>query len=418
MTIGGGVCCKGSCPVIRNNIIESNENVAFGGGIACYGDAGSADPIISNNTITRNISDKSGGAIFCTWNASIEVSGNEISYNQSGGHGGGICIEHEDPSPESRIYRNLISYNTAKESGGGIGTYQCPLDLKNNIIVENTASEIGGGINCEKTTISVRNDTICNNSSIEGAGISSWSSKITIDNSIFWKNDATSGKVISLKSSSILNIQSSDFEGSQANVYVEYGSVLIWGSNMIDVDPLFVDPENGDFHLTWRSPCINMGTNDGAPSEDIDGDPRPCMGTVDIGADEFTGTHALEADVFILSGKAGGTVKFPLYGGTDNGLRNYIIFGSVSGTTPGTPLPGGYATLPINWDIFTNIVIELINTSIFDNFVGSMDGSGSATATLNLPAVQIMSDMTMSFAYALNKKWDFVSNPINVLIEP
>ena len=28
---------------------------------------------------------------------------------------------------------------------------------------------------------------------------------------------------------------------------------------MIDSDPLFVDPDNNDFHLTWNSPCRDAG---------------------------------------------------------------------------------------------------------------------------------------------------------------
>ena len=68
----------------------------------------------------------------------------------------------------------------------------------------------------------------------------------------------------------------------QQRCYIDPNCTLNWGANNIDADPLFVDPTSIDFHLTWLSPCINRGTNDGAPSEDMDGDPRPYMGTVDI----------------------------------------------------------------------------------------------------------------------------------------
>lgn len=33
-------------------------------------------------------------------------------------------------------------------------------------------------------------------------------------------------------------------------------------------------------------------------------------------------------------------------------------------TISGPPLPGGMATLPINWDVFTNLVLGLINVVI------------------------------------------------------
>ena len=58
---------------------------------------------------------------------------------------------------------------------------------------------------------------------------------------------------------------------------------------MIVSDPLFVDEANGDFHLTFNSPCRGSGDNSvpGLPDFDFEGDPRIYQGTVDMGADEF-----------------------------------------------------------------------------------------------------------------------------------
>jgi hypothetical protein len=61
---------------------------------------------------------------------------------------------------------------------------------------------------------------------------------------------------------------------------------------MINVDPLFADSVNGDFHLTQNSPCKDMGDNIALslPDEDFEGDPRIVDDVVDMGADElFTG---------------------------------------------------------------------------------------------------------------------------------
>ncbi|MCA9438191.1 MAG: hypothetical protein KC978_20565, partial [Candidatus Omnitrophica bacterium] len=57
------------------------------------------------------------------------------------------------------------------------------------------------------------------------------------------------------------------------------------GEGNINSDPLFVDPDNGDYHLQRGSPCIDSGTDTGLTT-DLDGNPRP-IGDYDMGAYEF-----------------------------------------------------------------------------------------------------------------------------------
>jgi hypothetical protein len=62
-----------------------------------------------------------------------------------------------------------------------------------------------------------------------------------------------------------------------------------------DLDPLFVNPVAGDYHLQLNSPCVDRGHSD-APRRDrldVDGQPIPIDGNgdgialPDVGADEF-----------------------------------------------------------------------------------------------------------------------------------
>ncbi len=49
------------------------------------------------------------------------------------------------------------------------------------------------------------------------------------------------------------------------------------GIGNIDADPLFIDPDNGDYRLSSGSPCIDAGDNTAVPEDittDLDGNPR------------------------------------------------------------------------------------------------------------------------------------------------
>ena len=67
------------------------------------------------------------------------------------------------------------------------------------------------------------------------------------------------------------------------------------GPGNISIDPSFVDPAKGNFHLRPDSICINAGDNETVPAadRDIDGDPRVLCRNgaeivmVDMGADEY-----------------------------------------------------------------------------------------------------------------------------------
>jgi hypothetical protein len=118
-----------------------------------------------------------------------------------------------------------------------------------------------------------------------------------------------------------------------------------------------------------------------------------------------------------LISSQGGTIDFVLNAGLENGSRTYLIVGGLSGTEPGYPLPGGLSTLPINYDRFTHhILLPMINTSYFTDFMGVLGESGNATAQLNVPPVHGFSGHSMYYAFCLNDPFDFVSNPVEIKI--
>ena len=116
----------------------------------------------------------------------------------------------------------------------------------------------------------------------------------------------------------------------------------------------------------------------------------------------------------------GGTVNFDLQAGSANANREYVLLGGASGTSPGTQLPGGLATLPLNWDAVTDLNVAHMNSSYFSDFSGILDSTGDGTAQLNsmgsVPPVLV--GRLLNFAYALQAPWDYASVPAPIKVLP
>ncbi|MBU0755544.1 MAG: right-handed parallel beta-helix repeat-containing protein, partial [Planctomycetes bacterium] len=295
--IGGGVCCAlESFSTIQNNIITGNS-ARLGGGISS---AWSIE--ISDNIIAENSASGDGAGIF-TMNAGYTIIvGNEITDNTAAGSGGGIDLFQ---GSFGLIADNIISNNRSTQDGGG-GIFisdGCAATLVNNLITENQVDRRGGGLYLlSNAHAQIFNNTITGNSANNGGAIACrLNSSIEVANSIFWNNEAHGeGGCIYLAAvsgPSLCIISYTDVMNGRDDIFLSENSALDWGPGMIDEDPLF-----GPNHaLTRRSPCINRGIETNAPAADIDGDPRPFMGIVDLGFDEYTGIHGLETTCFELS---------------------------------------------------------------------------------------------------------------------
>ena len=209
-----------------------------------------SSPAIYHCTISDNSAIYyDGGGISCNY-SSPTIENCTISDNSAGWNGGGIhCYYYSSPA----IVNCTISGNTASDEGGGIycNLYSSPA-IENSTISGNTADGWGGGIYCYYSDPAINNCTISGNTANCGGGLySQWDSNLTGVNNIIWANSAPSDSQICVyESSSFFVCTYSDIQGG----FVGYGN--------IDVDPLFVDPLNSDFHLQSASPCIDAGNPD------------------------------------------------------------------------------------------------------------------------------------------------------------
>jgi len=75
------------------------------------------------------------------------------------------------------------------------------------------------------------------------------------------------------------------------------------GEGNIDADPLFVDPENGNYYLQAGSPCLSNANCDGAPATDKDGRSRPLGSGCDMGCYEQFDDGSIPASIELVDKK-------------------------------------------------------------------------------------------------------------------
>ncbi|MHC4204098.1 MAG: right-handed parallel beta-helix repeat-containing protein [Planctomycetota bacterium] len=176
-----------------------------------------------------------------------------------------------------------ITGNVNAEMGAGIclKNGSNPM-LVNCTAINNSGSLMGGGLYNENSSPTLSNCVFSGNSAIYfGGGICSSSGSLTITNCILWGD---------------IPEEISFFSGTPVITYSNIQGGFT-GEGNIDTDPLFADPDNGDYHLksqtgrwdcisqTWiqddvTSPCIDAGD----PTSLIGLEPSPNSGRINMGA--------------------------------------------------------------------------------------------------------------------------------------
>jgi len=261
---------NGGGPVVLFGSFEGQDSVLDGftvtngfTGISCSG----TEPTIRNCAIVRNFSQF--------------VAASAIACNGFGPHS-------SFPELHPVIENCLIARNLAVGQFGGpalrIGNLSSPI-ITNTTITENISN--------------LPSDPVFPNA----GGIQNQGSFPVITNCILWNNQPQD----------LVNDPSALPIGLPDVSFSDVGGGWI-GPGNLDTDPLFVDPDADDFHLSQFSPCVDTGTNTpagGLLTTDLEGDDRVVDGdgdslpVVDMGADEVA-----TAECFLVIGPAPGIAPF------------------------------------------------------------------------------------------------------------
>ncbi len=292
---GGGAYVESSSGsvTVSNSTFSGNSAEYYGGGAYVWSSSGSVT--VSNSTFSGNsAADCGGGAYVWSSSGSVTVSNSTFSGNSAGGGGGALVSSY---SGSVTVSNSTFSENSAVYGGGAYVGSNSGVILTNNSFYKDTAN-YGGGIYFDGAVYLRLDDD--NGNTATG----------NIYNNILWQNSASSGGgdiYVNTDGSNNVNIYyndltCNDFSGSSTCLYLTSTENYTHAGN-ISADPLFIDPENGNFHLQANSPCIDAGDNEAPelPETDFEGDPRIINDVVDIGADEYNNSNNQSPEITSFS---------------------------------------------------------------------------------------------------------------------
>lgn len=199
--------------------------------------------------------------------------------NPDTGDGGGVIVTNGAVVFDSCLFVG----NIADDDGGGLDVWEGTHTIVNCVFFENSADDVGGGLRIwENGHHILTNSVIYANQANNGGGLTcSYGCILEVTNTILWQNNPTQ-----------IATQNANLDVRYSNVENDYA-----GTGNIDGDPLFVDPNSGDFQLSASSPCIDAGDGSAAPDVDKAGNSRvddPNTNNTGTGTPDYVDLGAFE----------------------------------------------------------------------------------------------------------------------------
>jgi len=280
---GGAVRLIESNAEFDNCLFAGNSSFigeGMGGAVYCKNTGSQAEVLtkFTNCQFLNNVGYSEGGAVKLTDDQNTQFINCEFQNNRTN-YGGGAIMFYSVIG--TRVTNSLFIENqTVYDSGGAFKT----LGVGNEIFFENCTmvgnnadNGSGGAMALYYGSADFVNCIVYNNSSQYD------------DDNVYIDAGTGSGTV------NYCNIIMPDYNTT--------------GANNIETDPLFVDINNGDYHLQETSPCVDTGTDIGLPYV---GD-VPDMGCYEFGAVSFI-NNLISENINIYPNPTNGIINFDKVG--------------------------------------------------------------------------------------------------------
>jgi len=233
----------------------TNTSTLNGGwnGISFFGcntDTSIIEYCIIQNVKSTESPDLDGSGIYLNLSNKVIIRFTTLQ-NNIGRTGGGIRIYNSSPVISQCTFKN----NTALEGGGGLYAYNSNGLIINNCIFSGNYSINGAALylqNSEKIQI-INNTIVKNVSSQSGSALLTKNSKnISLYNNIIYYNTGSGEDQLDFYNTNLIFIVFNNLENQH---------LFPIGWDNLDIDPHFVDLNNGDYRLLPESKCIDAGKN-------------------------------------------------------------------------------------------------------------------------------------------------------------
>ena len=247
---GGGIRCSGASPTLTNCTFSGNS-ARHGGGMFCQDNPHSlTGPTLTGCTFSGNSAALAGGGMAC-WGPCATLTNCTFSGNSAGVYGGGMSCGLGSPT----LTNCTFSGNNSGDEGGGMDCEEASPTLLGCTFSGNSAASAGGGMFLFDASATLTSCIIA--FSADGAAISCYISTAILACCDIYSN------------------ADGDWTFCIADQYGVDGN--------FSADPLFCDPDLGDFTLHSNSPC--------APGNHPDGAACGLIGALGVGCGPTTATE-------------------------------------------------------------------------------------------------------------------------------